>query len=81
VRSAPITPRLDRAEANLKRTVLGQALIGDDLRAGAGRSGLAENALDIGDCDPADLRHLGSRHAVLHPGPNPGKFRPTDLAR
>jgi hypothetical protein len=33
-------------------------------------SGFPEDAFDLFDGNPIDLRHVGSRHSVRHPGPD-----------
>ena len=42
-------------------------------------SGLAENALNLANGNPIDLRHLGNRHAVFCPGADAGELRPWNL--
>jgi hypothetical protein len=44
-------------------------------------SGLPENAFDLFDGNPIDLRHLGNRHAVLYPGSDARELRHRDLRR
>jgi len=42
-------------------------------------SGLPENAFDLFDGNPVDLRHLENRHSVLHPGSDARELRGRDL--
>ena len=45
----------------------------------AGSSGFVENALDLVDRNPTNLRHLGNLHAVLHPTPDARNLRRWNL--
>jgi hypothetical protein len=42
-------------------------------------SGLAENAFNLANGNPVDLRHLGNRHAVFYQGADAGELRPWNL--
>jgi hypothetical protein len=43
--------------------------------------GSADDALDVDDGNPIDLRHLGNRHALSRQGPDARKLRARNLTR